>query len=36
MKKRGTVLSKHYRQPFDYWTRLVPARPRYIVRKSLV
>jgi hypothetical protein len=31
MKKRGTVLSKHYRQAFDYWTRLVPGRPRYVV-----
>ncbi len=31
MKKRGAVLSKHYRQAFDYWTRLVPARPRYVV-----
>ncbi len=31
MKKRGTDLSKHYRQAFDYWTRLVPGRPRYVV-----
>lgn len=31
MKKRGTVLSKHYRQAFDYWTRLVPNRPRFVV-----
>jgi len=31
MKKRGTVLSKHYRQAFDYWTRLVPGRPRYVI-----
>ncbi len=31
MKKRGTVLAKHYRQAFDYWTRLVPGRPRYVV-----
>lgn len=31
MKKRGTVLSKHYRQAFDYWMRLVPGRPRYVV-----
>lgn len=31
MKKRGTDLSKHYRQAFDYWTRLVPGRPRYAV-----
>ncbi len=28
MKKRGVNLAKHYRQAFDYWTRLVPARPR--------
>ena len=32
MKKRGTDLSKHYRQAFDYWTRLVPGRPRYVVQ----
>jgi hypothetical protein len=25
MKKRGENLQKHYRQAFDYWTRLVPA-----------
>lgn len=31
MKKRGVNLSKHYRQAFDYWTRLVPGRPRYVV-----
>jgi hypothetical protein len=31
MKKRGTDLSRHYRQAFDYWTRLVPGRPRYVV-----
>jgi len=31
MKKRGEKLSKHYRQAFDYWTRLVPNRPRYVV-----
>lgn len=31
MKKRGTVLAKHYRQAFDYWTRLVPNRPRFVV-----
>lgn len=31
MKKRGTDLSRHYRQAFDYWTRLVPGRPRYAV-----
>jgi hypothetical protein len=31
MKKRGTILSKHYRQAFDYWTRLVPGRPRFVI-----
>ncbi len=31
MKKRGVDLSRHYRQAFDYWTRLVPSRPRYVV-----
>jgi len=31
MKKRGSDLQKHYRQAFDYWTRLVPNRPRYVV-----
>ena len=31
MKKRGTALGKHYPQAFDYWTRLVPGRPRYVV-----
>jgi N-6 DNA Methylase. len=31
MKKRGEDLSKHYRQAFDYWTRLVPGRPRYVI-----
>lgn len=31
MKKRGENLSKHYSQAFDYWTRLVPNRPRYVV-----
>ena len=31
MKKRGTDLQKHYRQAFDYWLRLVPNRPRYVV-----
>lgn len=31
MKKRGTDLQKHYRQAFDYWTHLVPNRPRYVV-----
>jgi type II restriction/modification system DNA methylase subunit YeeA len=31
MKKRGADLTRHYRQAFDYWTRLVPGRPRYAV-----
>lgn len=31
MKRRGTDLSRHYRQAFDYWIRLVPNRPRYVV-----
>ncbi|HET6250963.1 MAG TPA: DNA methyltransferase [Tepidisphaeraceae bacterium] len=31
MKKRGADLSKHYRQAFDYWIRLVPDRPQYVI-----
>ena len=31
MKRRGVNLAKHYRQAFDYWTRLVPDRPRYTI-----
>ena len=31
MKKRGEDLTRHYRQAFDYWTRLVPGRPRYVI-----
>ena len=31
MKRRGEKLSKHYPQAFDYWTRLVPNRPRYVL-----
>ena len=31
MKKRGADLSRHFRQAFDYWVRLVPGRPRYVV-----
>jgi len=31
MKRRGSDLRRHYRQAFDYWTRLVPGRPRYVV-----
>jgi SAM-dependent methyltransferase len=31
MKRRGEDLSRHFRQAFDYWTRLVPGRPRYVI-----
>ncbi len=31
MKRRGVDLSRVYRQAFDYWTRLVPGRPRWVV-----
>ncbi|WP_254568772.1 DNA methyltransferase [Oscillatoria sp. HE19RPO] len=31
MKKRGEKLQKHYSQAFDYWTRLVPDRPRHVI-----
>ncbi|MGI0479559.1 DNA methyltransferase [Geminocystis sp. CENA526] len=31
MKKRGEDLSKHYAQAFEYWSRLVPDRPRYVI-----
>ena len=31
MKKRGEDLTRHYRQAFEYWTRLVPGRPRWVV-----
>jgi hypothetical protein len=31
MKRRGENLQRHYRQAFDYGTRLVPNRPRYVV-----
>ncbi len=31
MKKRGVDLRRHFRQAFDYWVRLVPGRPRYVV-----
>ena len=34
MKKRGVDLSKHFRQAFDYWVRLVPGRPRCDVSVS--
>ncbi|MCH8978774.1 MAG: class I SAM-dependent DNA methyltransferase [Armatimonadetes bacterium] len=31
MKKRGEKLERHYSQAFNYWVRLVPDRPRYVV-----
>lgn len=31
MKKRGVELREYYKQAFDYWVRLVPDRPRYVV-----
>ncbi|MEM9509365.1 MAG: type IIL restriction-modification enzyme MmeI, partial [Cyanobacteria bacterium P01_E01_bin.35] len=31
MKRGGEDLSKHYRQAFNYWTRIVPNRPRYVM-----
>jgi len=31
MKKRGQKLARHYRQAFDYWVRLAPNRPKYVV-----
>ena len=31
MKKRGADLSRHYRQAFDYWVRLVPDGPQHVV-----
>ncbi|NJL52628.1 MAG: class I SAM-dependent DNA methyltransferase [Hydrococcus sp. SU_1_0] len=31
MKKQGEDLGKHYRQAFNYWTRIVPDRPRYVM-----
>lgn len=32
MKSRQeTDLSKHYSQAFEYWTRIVPDRPRYVL-----
>lgn len=31
MKKRGEDLAKHYPQAFEYWSRLVPNRPRYVI-----
>ena len=31
MKQQGENLGKHYRQAFNYWTRIVPNRPRYVM-----
>ncbi|GAB4525300.1 MAG: class I SAM-dependent DNA methyltransferase [Pleurocapsa sp.] len=31
MKTQGEDLGKHYRQAFNYWTRIVPDRPRYVM-----
>jgi N-6 DNA Methylase len=31
MKKRGADLARHYRQAFDYWVRLAPNRPKYVI-----
>lgn len=31
MKKQGEDLGKHYRQAFNYWTRIVPNRLRYVM-----
>lgn len=31
MKKRGADLALHLAQAFDYWIRLAPGRPRYVV-----
>ena len=31
MKKRGVHPQRHYRPAYDYWTRIVPNRPRYVV-----
>jgi hypothetical protein len=31
MKKRGRDLKRDYRQAFEYWIRLAPGRPRYVV-----
>lgn len=30
LKERGTILSKHYEQAFEYWMTLVPNRPKYM------
>src|SRR3954454_13082290 len=31
MKARGEALEKHYRQAWEYWLRLLPYRPKYVV-----
>lgn len=31
MKKRGEKLANHYQQAFDYWLRLIPNRPQYVI-----
>lgn len=31
MKKRGEKLANHYQQAFDYWVKLVPDRPQYVL-----
>jgi len=31
MKKRGADLAQHFRQAFDYWVRLVPDRPQFVI-----
>lgn len=30
MKKKGENLQRHYSQAFEYWTRIVPHRPKYV------
>jgi type II restriction/modification system DNA methylase subunit YeeA len=31
MKRRDSDLALHYQQAFDYWTKLVPNRPKYVI-----
>ena len=31
MKKKGENLQRHYPQAFQYWTRIVPHRPKYVI-----
>ncbi|MBI5761923.1 MAG: class I SAM-dependent DNA methyltransferase [Planctomycetes bacterium] len=31
MKKRGTVLARHTQQALNYWFRLVPNRPEFVI-----